>query len=98
MKYTLTFGITYLKATQRVMETELTRLTHKNGIQLNLVAESCTICSSRSRRPDRKLLDTPSYIFISVINGQRQELRAQSLHLIVTTHTVTYVHLFTLLS
>jgi hypothetical protein len=25
------------------------------------VAESCTICSSRSRRPVRKLLDTPSY-------------------------------------
>jgi hypothetical protein len=26
------------------------------------VAESCSICSSRSRRPVRKLLDTPSYI------------------------------------
>jgi len=25
------------------------------------VAENCTICSSRSRRPVRKLLDTPSY-------------------------------------
>jgi len=25
------------------------------------VSESCTICSSRSRRPVRKLLDTPSY-------------------------------------
>jgi len=25
------------------------------------VAESCTIFSSRSRRPVRKLLDTPSY-------------------------------------
>jgi hypothetical protein len=32
------------------------------AIQLHLVAESCTICSSRSRRPVRKLLDTPSYI------------------------------------
>jgi len=30
-------------------------------IQLHLVAESRTICSSRSRRPVRKLLDTPSY-------------------------------------
>jgi len=30
-------------------------------IQLHLVAESCTICNSRSRRPVRKLLDTPSY-------------------------------------
>jgi hypothetical protein len=26
------------------------------------VAKSCTICSSRSRRPVRKLLDTPSYV------------------------------------
>jgi len=26
------------------------------------VAESCTICSSRFRRPVWKLLDTPSYI------------------------------------
>jgi len=26
------------------------------------VAESCTICSSRSRRPVRQLLVTPSYI------------------------------------
>jgi hypothetical protein len=33
-------------------------------IQLHLVAESCTICSSRSRRPVRKLLDTPSYLDI----------------------------------
>jgi hypothetical protein len=40
---------------------KLTRLTHKIAIQLHLVAESCTICGSRSRRPVRKLLDTPSY-------------------------------------
>jgi len=31
------------------------------AIQLHLLAENCTICSSRSRRPGRKLLDTPSY-------------------------------------
>jgi hypothetical protein len=43
------------------MEAKLTRLTHRIAIQLNLVAESCTICSSRSRQPVRKLLDTPSY-------------------------------------
>jgi hypothetical protein len=60
-KYTLTFGITRSEATQRVMAAILTRLTHKIAIQLHLVAESCTICSSRSRRPVRKLLDTPSY-------------------------------------
>jgi hypothetical protein len=49
------------EATQSVMGTKLTRLTHKIAIQLYLVAESCTICSSRCRRPVRKLLDTPSY-------------------------------------
>jgi hypothetical protein len=44
------------------MAAKLTNLTHKIAIQLHLVAESCTICSSRSRRPVRKLLDTPSYL------------------------------------
>jgi hypothetical protein len=43
------------------MAAKLTRLTHKIAIKLHLVAESCTILSSRSRRPVRKLLDTPSY-------------------------------------
>jgi alkaline phosphatase len=44
------------------MAVKLTRMTHIIAIQLQLVAESCTICSSRSRRPVRKLLDTHSYI------------------------------------
>jgi hypothetical protein len=43
------------------MVAKLPRLSHKIVIQLYLVAESCTICSSRSRRPVRKLLDTPLY-------------------------------------
>jgi hypothetical protein len=43
------------------MVAKLARLTHKIAIQLHLVAESCTICSSHSRRPVRKLLYTPSY-------------------------------------
>jgi hypothetical protein len=43
------------------MAAKLTRLTHKIAIQLHLVAENSAICSSRSRRPVRKLLDTPSY-------------------------------------
>jgi len=30
------------------MTAKLTRLTHKVAIQLHVVAESCTICSSRS--------------------------------------------------
>jgi hypothetical protein len=64
-KYTLTTINTRWEATQRVMAAKLTRLTHKIAIQLHLVAENCTICSSRSRRPVRKLLDTPSnYVII----------------------------------
>jgi len=43
------------------MTAKLTRLTHKIAIQLHVVAESCTICSSRSKRPIRQLLGTPSY-------------------------------------
>jgi len=43
------------------MAAKLTRLTHKIAMQLHLVAESGTICSSCYRRPVRKLLDTPSY-------------------------------------
>jgi hypothetical protein len=49
------------EATQGVIAVKLTRLTHKIAKQLHLVAESYIICSSRSRRPVRKLLDTPSY-------------------------------------
>jgi hypothetical protein len=56
-KYTLTKINTRWEAKQRVMVAKLTRLTHKIAIQLHLVAES----SYRSRRPVRKLLDTPSY-------------------------------------
>jgi len=38
------------------MEAQLTTLTHKIPMQLHLVAEGCTTCSSRSRRPvPRKL-------------------------------------------
>jgi hypothetical protein len=59
-KYTLTILNTRWVATQRVMAAKLARLTHKIAIQLLLVAESSTICSSRSRRLVRKLLDTSS--------------------------------------
>jgi len=41
-----------------VMAAKLTRLTHKIAIKLHLVGESCTIWSSLSRRPVRKLLVT----------------------------------------
>jgi hypothetical protein len=56
-KYMLTTINTRWEATQRVLVAKLTRLTHKIAIQLHLVAQSCTICSSRCRRPVRKLLD-----------------------------------------
>jgi hypothetical protein len=64
MKYVLTTITTHWEATQRVMAAKLTRLTHKIVIQLHLVVESCTICSSCSRWPVQKLLDTPSYVKI----------------------------------
>jgi hypothetical protein len=44
------------------MAEKLIRLTHKIAIQLHLVTESCTICSSRARWPVRELLDIPSYV------------------------------------
>jgi hypothetical protein len=50
------------------MTTKLTRLTHTIAMQLHIVAESCTICSSRSRWPVRKLLDTPSYFKQRITN------------------------------
>jgi hypothetical protein len=49
------------EATQKVMVAKLTRLTHNIAIQLHLAAESCTICSSHSRKPVQKLFDTLSY-------------------------------------
>jgi hypothetical protein len=48
------------------MKAKLTRLTHKIAIQLYLVEESCTIFSSRSRRPVQKLLDTPTHLNLTV--------------------------------
>jgi hypothetical protein len=62
MKHTLTTISTRSEATQKVMAAKLTTLTHKIAIQLHLVAKNCTISSSRSTRPVRKLLNTPSYV------------------------------------
>jgi hypothetical protein len=56
-----------LRSKKGVMAAKLTRLTHKIAIQVNLVAEICTICSSRSRRPVRKPLDTPSCVSVCVM-------------------------------
>jgi len=43
------------------MTAKLTKLSHKITTQLHLVAESCTVCSCRSRWPVQELLYTPSY-------------------------------------
>jgi hypothetical protein len=67
-KYTLTFGITRCCHLETVMVAKLTRLTNKIAIQLYLVAQSSTICGSRSRRPVRKRLDTPSYFLYEIFN------------------------------
>jgi hypothetical protein len=48
-KYMLTTINTRWEAIQRVVAAKLTVLTHKIAIQLHLMAESSTICSSRSR-------------------------------------------------
>jgi hypothetical protein len=64
-KYMLTTINTRWEATQSLMTAKLTRLTHKIAIQLYLVADSCTIWSSRSRWPVWKLLDSPSYVWRS---------------------------------
>jgi hypothetical protein len=60
IKYRITTINTW-EATQRVMVAKLNRLTHKIAIQMHLVAERYTICSSGSSQPVWKLLDTPSY-------------------------------------
>jgi hypothetical protein len=51
----------WMRSNAKGYRAKLTRLTHEIAIKLHLVAQSCTICSSRSGRPVRKLLDTPSY-------------------------------------
>jgi hypothetical protein len=62
-RYVYLWYITHREATLTIMAAKLTRLTHKIAIQLHLVAESCTICSSLSRRSVRKLFDILSYYF-----------------------------------
>jgi hypothetical protein len=60
-KYTLTTINTHWEATKSFMAAKFIRLAHKIAIQLHLMAESCIICSSRSKRPVRELLDIASY-------------------------------------
>jgi hypothetical protein len=79
-KYTLIFGSSRYCPLQRVMAAKLTRLIHKIPIQVYLVAESCTICSCRSRRPVRKLLDTSSCL-IQYSNSMEQSFLRSELSL-----------------
>jgi len=46
------------------MVEKITRLTHKIAMQLHLVSENWTICSSRYRQLVRKFLDTLSYFHL----------------------------------
>jgi len=46
------------------MAAKLTRMSHQIVIQLHLVAECCTICSSRSRWPVRNLWIHPRIHFV----------------------------------
>jgi hypothetical protein len=71
------------------MEEKLARLIHKIAIQLHLVAEGCTICSSRSRWPARKLLDTPSYATAELL-WQRPTSTKATVSWKITEHTWSY--------
>jgi hypothetical protein len=59
------------------MAAKVIRLPDKIAIQLHLVAESCIICSSRFRRPVRKLLDTPSCMKKCIILLRGEELHVK---------------------
>jgi hypothetical protein len=72
---TFTFGITRWKATQRFMAAKLIRLTHRIAIQLYLVAESCTNCSSRSKATSP---DTFGYTLVFCANFANLCLRNHS--------------------
>jgi hypothetical protein len=86
-----------LRSKQRVMAAKLTTLTQKIAIQIHLVEESCTICSSRSRRPVLKLLNTPSYICTSFFSFKIYTHQACQSGLPATDIWVTawfYVHVY----
>jgi hypothetical protein len=72
------------EATQRVMAAKLTRLTHKITIQLHLMAETCTIRSSSSRMPVRKLLDMPSHdlplLWETKFRTHKKKKKRQNIH------------------
>jgi hypothetical protein len=62
------------------MVAKITRLTHEIAIQLHLVADGCTICRSRSRRPVRKFLNTPSYVTLMWIRVKVVKWKLRAIH------------------
>jgi len=58
------------------------------AIKLHLLVQSCTICSSGSRRPVRKLLDTRSYRPISCSRNIRRFL---SIRMMVSARVLCYI-------
>jgi len=83
------------------MAAYLTILTHIIAIKLHVVAESCTICGSRSRRPVRKLLDTPSYDLYANIDRYEPQRRIQVCDVLwkysAVNEVVKAVHIHTML-
>jgi hypothetical protein len=59
------------------MAAKFTELTHKMEIQQHLAAENCIICTSRSRRLVRKLLDHPLiYVIIGTVKAKQVDVRS----------------------
>jgi hypothetical protein len=93
----LTFVITHFCQLQKVMAVKLTTLTHKIAIQLHLVAESCSICRSRSRRTFRKLFDTSSYTDMPcLLTGPIDHIRSMHVfteRILIFLHRSKFVHI-----
>jgi hypothetical protein len=76
------------------MVAKLTRLTHKIAIQLHLVAESCTICSSRSRRPVRDFWIHPRKLQKKLLKLTKINLIIESIWIPEKFKKLTYFRLY----
>jgi hypothetical protein len=70
------------------MAAKLTILTHKIAIQLYLVTENCTTCSSRTRRPVRKILVHPRIIPLQFCNPH-DTIQLHGLHVKLQSETLS---------
>jgi hypothetical protein len=75
---------------------KLTRLAHKIAIQLHLVAESCTICSSCSRQSVWKLRYTPLHLSHHILCNE-QRFYNSCCHLSPTNATSSHISFLLLL-